>query len=170
MIDSEILMQVEQRLRPLLLEGDYHVIGKSVFDWTSAGLMVRVVRGRKMRTSEALFDEFAAALQFPIYFGENWNAFNECISEPEDGTWDPGAGYVVVITEPHEVMADEECDFRLLADSLNWAAEALGVPIERGAWWDRPAVPFHVVLAGDNQSLELASRRWANAGFVPAPE
>ena len=168
MIDSEILMQVEQRLRPLLLEGDYHVIGKSVFDWTSAGLMVRVVRGRKMRTSEEVFDEFAAALQFPIYFGENWNAFIECICEPEDGTLAPGNGYVVVVTEPDEVMADNEYDFKLVALALSRAAEELGTPIERGAWWDRPAVPFHVVLAGDDQSLELASRRWANAGFVLA--
>ena len=34
-------------------------------------LAVRVVRGHKMRRLPDLYDEFAAALQFPNYFGEN---------------------------------------------------------------------------------------------------
>jgi hypothetical protein len=42
-----------------------------------AGLTVRMTRGRKMRTVDGLFDEMAAALQFPCYFGANWDAFSE---------------------------------------------------------------------------------------------
>lgn len=141
-------------------------IGTAILGWANDGLTVRVVRGRKMRTSESLFDEFAAAPQFPIYFGENWNAFDECISEPEDSTLKLGAGCVIVVTEPDEVMADEEFDLKLLATTLGRAADELGAPIVLGASWDRPAVPFHVVLAGDNRSLKVASRRWSDAGFM----
>ena len=39
------------------------------------------LRGRKMTTLRQLFDEFAAALQFPYYFGANKDAFDECLSE-----------------------------------------------------------------------------------------
>ena len=42
-------------------------------------LAIRVVRGNKMRRLDDLYNEFAAAFQFPDYFGENWAAFDECL-------------------------------------------------------------------------------------------
>src|SRR5262245_41285350 len=43
--------------------------------------VARVVRGVKCSTATKLFDEFAAALQFPDYFGENWDAFSDCFAD-----------------------------------------------------------------------------------------
>ena len=108
------------------------------------GGVVRVVRGHKMRTTTALFDEFAAALQFPDYFGENWNALDECLA---DLSWMPADRYVVIITRASEVLADESKEMLgLLRDVLAKAGASLAEPIARGESWDRPAVPFHVVL------------------------
>jgi len=39
------------------------------------------LRGSKMKDYQGLYNEFGAALQFPYYFGENWNAFDECIKD-----------------------------------------------------------------------------------------
>ena len=61
---------------------------------TKPRVVSRVVRGHKCRSTQALFDEFAAALQFPYYFGENWNAFDECLADLE---WLPGEAYVVLL-------------------------------------------------------------------------
>jgi hypothetical protein len=49
--------------------------------WREARLVVRTVRGRKMRRLPELNDEFAAAIQFPWYFGANWAAFDECVKD-----------------------------------------------------------------------------------------
>jgi hypothetical protein len=58
-----------------------------------------------MRTVEALFDEVGAALPFPYYFGENWAALDECITDLE---WvPPRAGYVLVLAEADMVLDDE---------------------------------------------------------------
>jgi hypothetical protein len=65
---------------------------------------VRLVRGNKMRLVNNLFDEFAAAFQFPCYFGENWNAFDECLADLE---WLPASGYVLFVTNAADVLRDE---------------------------------------------------------------
>ncbi len=46
-----------------------------------AGYILRVVRGTKCRYTAGLFSEFATAMDFPDYFGHNWDAFDECLRE-----------------------------------------------------------------------------------------
>ena len=166
MTDSLALTNVASEFRPLLLEGDAQVIGSTVLGWVAAGLTARVVRGRKARTLTGLFDEFSAALQFPLYFGENKDAFNECITDLE--ALPAGDGYVLAITEPDQVLADAEADeLQWLAGALESASAAWSQPVELGEWWDRPAVPFHVVLAGERAVIDSARRRWMSAGARP---
>jgi hypothetical protein len=66
--------------------------------------VARVIRGRKARTVAGLFDEFAAAFQFPYYFGENWDAFDECLNDLE---WLPADAYTVAITNAVQLLQDE---------------------------------------------------------------
>lgn len=165
MNEDLVLTEVTTEFHPLLFEGDSGAIYSAVSGWSEARLTARIVRGSKMRTPRGLFDEVAAALQFPHYFGENWDAFNECIAD-----WDmlpAGEGYVIVITEPDQVLAETGKDLAWFAASLTSASKTWGQPIELGEWWDRPAVPFHVVLAGSSKELALAAKRWSAAGAKP---
>ena len=105
-----------------MLECDHKAATQAVSEWSDSGLVVRVVRGRKMRTAQGLFDEFAAALQFPWYIGENAYAFDECITDL--GWLPPQPGYVIVISDPCEVLVDAGADaLAYLVDSLTGAAE-----------------------------------------------
>jgi len=130
----------------------------NAFRWVNAGMTVRFLRGRKMETYEALFDECAAALQFPWYFGENGNAFDECMS---DLSWlPPKAGYLFIVTDPGRVLQ------RIADDGLSWLVGSLGRaaavwsrPVSEGQPWDRPAIPFHVLLQAEGRA-DLAVERW----------
>ena len=42
---------------------------------------VRFLRGPKCADRAGFFDEASAALQFPVHFGENWDAFHDCLAE-----------------------------------------------------------------------------------------
>jgi hypothetical protein len=169
-VDEGLPYRVAAEFRPLLFTADRHAIGTALLGWVRDGLTPRAVRGRKMRTLAGLFDEFAATLQFPLYFGENKDAFDECIAEMD--ALPAGAGYVVVITdyvvvitEPDQVLADAAVgDLAWLVDSLANAAEAWARPIDLGESWDRPAVPFHVVLAGESDVVGRAAHRWGSVG------
>lgn len=159
--DDAILSSVDLTFRPLPLEGDLQMLADSTSRWASAGLTVRVVRGRKMRDLPALFDEFSAALQFPGYFGENEDAFDECIAELDIPTT---LGYVITITEPDELLMEDQERLRWLTGSLSNAARLWSRPGEQEDVQDRDPVPFHVVLVGDPDVLRVARRRWSQAG------
>ncbi|WP_278265032.1 barstar family protein [Nocardia sp. AG03] len=102
-----------------------------------ADYRVRELRGPKMRTVAALFDEFAAAFQFPYYFGANKDAFDECLRDLDDFVGD-GPGYVAVIRTADDLLAEQP-------DERDWFADAVR---DCAAYWARREVAFRVVLQG----------------------
>jgi len=112
-------------------------------------IALRFLRGKKMRTVKSLFDETAAALQFPYYFGENWSAFDECIA---DLSWLPADVYVLIVTNAEEVLIEEsEPELGTFTRILQltggeWAQAA----DDTGTQHSKP-IAFHTIF----QSLEL---------------
>jgi len=104
--------------------------------------VVRVIRGSRSRTLSSFFDEASAALQFPYYFGRNWNAFSECIADLE---WAPGDAYVVMLAQAHLLLSDADEDFRILLRILDEANTEWLTPNQYYPR-NRHPTPFHVVL------------------------
>ncbi|MFD6159516.1 barstar family protein [Nocardia sp. NPDC060256] len=111
-----------------------------------SGYLVRELRGTKMRTVARVFDEVAAALQFPYYFGQNKDAFDECLRDLDDFVGE-GAGYVVVIRDSAELLAEEPAQREWFAEAMRDCAE----------YWSRKGVPFRVVLQGESTGLHDVS-------------
>lgn len=132
----------------------------SANEWLIAGLTVRTLRGSKMRSTPALMDETSAALQFPDYFGANWDALDECLSDME---WlKPCKGIVIVIHDAEQVLIDESAEqLEVFVSVLRSASNEYSRPVERGEEWDRPATPFHVVLQALPDTADVAERRWS---------
>jgi hypothetical protein len=168
MSDPRPLLTVSTDGALLLLEADAKATAEAAWGWRDAGLTVRTARGRKMRTVQGLFDELAAALQFPHYFGENWPAFSECLADME---WLPmSVGIVLLLLEPADVLADSEpSELGVLVRAVGEAYHAYSQPVEAGEWWDRPAVPFHVVLQAATGQTSAVTDRWVAAGASVAP-
>jgi hypothetical protein len=53
---------------------------------------------------------------------------------------------------------------RPLVQTLTSVIQHWATPIDAGEWWDRPAVPFNVVLAADTASASAVRDRSAAAG------
>ncbi|MFC8452564.1 barstar family protein [Kitasatospora sp. NPDC057223] len=69
---------------------------------------LRLVRGEHCRTVPTLLTEWARSLAFPDYFGHNWDAFEECLTDavhPPGAA--PAAGLLVVVTAAESLLADE---------------------------------------------------------------
>jgi Barstar (barnase inhibitor) len=105
-------------------------------------VVARVVRGKKMRTTPALYDEFAAALQFPCYFGENRAAFDECVTDLE---WLPADAYTILVSDGVRLLEAEPSEqLTLWLRALESAGQEWGKPV--GGEFARGGRAFHVLL------------------------
>lgn len=107
-------------------------------DLRDQGLVTRWLRGAKMRTSKGAFDEFAAALQFPPYFGENWDAFDECLNDLE---WLDGQGAALFMLDADQLMQDAPPDDGRIFFEILQATES--------------NVPFHIVLQSEEATTVM---------------
>lgn len=63
-------------------------------DTIQRGYSLIVVDLGSIRTREDLIDKLAQALQFPKYFGRNWDAFLDLVT---DLSWNSASGYVLLL-------------------------------------------------------------------------
>jgi RNAse (barnase) inhibitor barstar len=129
------------------------------------GGVVRVVRGLKCANYESLHTEVAAALQFPNYYGENWDAMDECITDLE---WAPASWYLVHVSTVEAVLPAEPRDFRVFLRILASAHDAWHHPEATGQSIAPARTPFHTVLSGSPEGLArvravIAGEHWAEA-------
>ena len=126
-------------------------------------LTVRCLRGIKMRAYADLMTEFSAALQLPTYFGGNWDALDECLSDLD---WFlPTTAIILRIDAPEQVLIDEEeSDLRILVGIMRRAQAEFAASVDAGEQWDRPAIPFFTVLESSADKLDVVERRWVPAG------
>lgn len=87
---------------------------------SSKKIVVRVLDGSKAKSRESFFNESAIALEFPSYFGNNWDAFEECIN---DFDWLPGDSYLILIVNSDQILKNENTsEFENLLKILEDAA------------------------------------------------
>ncbi|MFC4602610.1 barstar family protein [Rhodococcus kronopolitis] len=134
-----------------LLTGSPRAADNAAAALAADGYTVRVVRGRAMTTVAGVFDEFAAALQFPYYFGANKDAFDECLRDAADWLGE-SAGLIVVVRGADDLLVAEP-------DELRWFAEAVE---DRAA--AHAAAPFRLILQADADASASLARRWVAAG------
>lgn len=85
------------------------------FLYSKDSFEMRILRGKRCKTKEAVFQEFAAALQFPYYFGHNWDAFDECI---KDLAWMKADNFIFFITNLNEVLANNPKDLHIFLEVI----------------------------------------------------
>ena len=117
-----------------------------------AGFLLRKIQGKKCRNTSNLFAEFARALAFPEYFGHNWDALEECLADFE---WLPAKGYILLVTDAHAVLPEDEDEYETLLEVLNDAGEAWS----KGQTADGRCAPFHALFLISDQDRSKR-KRW----------
>jgi hypothetical protein len=114
----------------------------------SAGV-VKIVDGARCRSKDAFMDAVAAALDFPDYFGRNWDALEECLDEL---SWQPANRYRLLFRDSDALLADAEprdasIFLQILAAAFPQREDTAGAELK---------IVFHVVDISDNKLLQAA--------------
>ena len=99
----------------------------------SGGLSVRKLSLRGVRTKDEVLERIASELQFPDWFGNNWDALEDCFTEVR--------GYF------------QFCDYESIgADDLGVLVDVLASSAE---YWAERGEPFFAIFVDPAGKLEL---------------
>nr|WP_272918274.1 barstar family protein [Gordonia sp. SID5947] len=127
--------------------------------WVPHRLAVRSVDADRMPTVAAVFDEFARAWAFPDAFGQNKDAFDECMRHLDDIPPDVSApsAYLTVIENAPRLLSHEP-------DELRWFAGSLEFYRDHYRDVAAPPAAFAVVLRSPSTLRRRVETRWHDAG------
>lgn len=86
-----------------------------------------LLQGERMKTLNGMYDELEILLQLPNYFGRNWNALDECLT---DFSWLPQGRIIVVISEFEKVLTNFEFDPQYRESELENLLESFQSAVE----------------------------------------
>lgn len=78
------------------------------------------VRLDNVHGKEAFLTAVAQALRFPPWFGHNWDALEDCLT---DMSWQPAPGYLVTLTRADDFRAAQEQEFLMALRIFDSAAD-----------------------------------------------
>ena len=74
----------------------------------------------KHSSTQDVLVQLGSALNFPIWYGANFDALNDCLTDPD---WEPAKGHVLFINGLARLRASDPADFATLIEVLQSAAE-----------------------------------------------
>jgi RNAse (barnase) inhibitor barstar len=112
------------------------------------------IDAQHLHSVPALMDAFAEAMNFPTYFGRNWNAVFDLT---RDLSWNQAEGYVLVLLNADPLLHLESHAFSSLIRVIE--ATVRDWRDERGECSERTGpIPFHVVFSGTDDFREALLR------------
>ncbi len=100
------------------------------------GAFVVHIRGKLCETLDDFYREISSAMRFPYYFGRNWAAFDECISDLE---WLKFSSILIVIDNQESVMKYDDFPY----ESRQQMIKHLNMAVE---YWKSQSIPISVYL------------------------
>lgn len=96
-----------------------------------------------VRSKSELLASLARALEFPDWFGANWDALQDCLG---DLSWRPAPGYVIALSHCGGFAAGAREDFDSALEVFEATAD----------YWREQGIPFWVLIGGlDAQPHDL---------------
>ncbi|MFJ7735717.1 barstar family protein [Lysinibacillus sp. NPDC097287] len=124
-----------------------------------AGMFTTIIEGIKCTDKQSLFEEFSRKLNFPDYFGYNWDAFEECFTE---FGWPESNKYVLFIKDFDMICLHDEEELDTFLECLDSAIKEWIIERDHGAVIF-PPTPFHIVIDCNSDLLTKINLKFGNS-------
>lgn len=125
------------------LEGEEYELEKAAQDYN---LKTIVVDMKNVTRKQTFLSKMAEELKFPDYFGNNWDALFESLT---DLSWLEAPGYLIIIKNMK--IFEKQSSSHLLAIKRIFEAVT--------NYWESRQVPFIIILSGINPELNASSHK-----------
>ncbi|WP_226545657.1 barstar family protein [Bacillus thuringiensis] len=113
------------------------------------------IDGSNCMDMNGVFSEFSKKMNFPDYFGGNWNAFDECMN---DLSWLKAEQYVIWISDTDKLLVNDNENFEVLIEILSDTCMEWAEGRECGELITF-STPFHVIFCcADNKEKHIIER------------
>ncbi len=119
-----------------LADRDSVAIANGADSLQKLGTEIFYLDGREIRDKQSFLQKVAEVMRFPDYFGYNWDALEECITDLD---WCPAARYILIYDYPEAFSKVEPEEWKLAYDILRSAVE----------YWQVTDTPLEVLLIGE---------------------
>ena len=119
-----------------LSESDSAVIGRVASGLKLQGIQIFYLDGREVYDKQSFLRKIAAVMKFPNYFGYNWDALDECITDLD---WCPAERYVLLYDQPEIFSKAAPIEWQTAYDVLQSAV----------AYWQSTDTPMDILFIGD---------------------
>jgi hypothetical protein len=106
----------------------------------TAGFNVYRIDLGRARKAEDVHRIFGKALHFPEWYGANWDALADCLT---DMSWNEADGYLIILQSFSALISNDPAALETLIGLLRDTSEA----------WKKQRVSFWVLFIGDELSL-----------------
>ena len=107
---------------------------------TASGFSIHRVDLALVRDKDAFLERLAKALDFPAWFGHNWDALADCLG---DLSWLQADGYLILLEHGDGFRASHGEDFATALQIFEAAAEA----------WRQARIPFWVLVGNHAEGI-----------------
>jgi RNAse (barnase) inhibitor barstar len=97
------------------------------------GYILFSIDGKDINSESELLNRISRAMKFPSYFGHNWNALKDCIS---DLAWIPAKGYVILFSNADSFVKNYPHDFKVFSEIIKMVSE----------FWAEQQVEFILII------------------------
>lgn len=112
---------------------------------TELGFRYIIINGSAISIKEDLFDHLSNELNFPEYFGHNWDALLDCLRDLD--SWLPAKGYVLFYKNPNNLIMKSLSEFKTFLEIVEEASE----------FWNSQGVRFMLIVEGNEDLIKLLS-------------
>jgi hypothetical protein len=100
------------------------------------GIQFFYLDGRQIIDKQSFLKKIAEAMKFPDYFGYNWDALDECITDLD---WCRADRYVLIYDQPEVFSKAEPTEWKIANDILKSAME----------YWRDTDTPLDILFIGE---------------------